>query len=90
MPDSQTLLSAVVDAQINLGFAGSDAGITEVAADKGYHTNAQITDCPCEITNPHAQPKKTRHCADLPIPRQFNDLLGWRRSGIRGAVHLNC
>ena len=44
-PDTQTLLSAVMDAQINLVFAGSDADIVEVAADKGYHSNAQITDC---------------------------------------------
>ena len=44
-PDSQTLLPAVVDAQLNLVLAGSDADITEVAADKGYHANAQITEC---------------------------------------------
>lgn len=44
-PDSQTLLPAVVDAQINLVLAGSDSDITEVAADKGYHANAQITEC---------------------------------------------
>lgn len=44
-PDSQTLLTAVVDAQINLVLAGSEADITEVAADKGYHANAQITEC---------------------------------------------
>jgi len=44
-PDSQTLLSAVVDAQINLVIAGSDADIKEVAADKGYHANDQITAC---------------------------------------------
>ena len=44
-PDSQTLLSAVVDARVNLILAGSDADIIEVAADKGYHSNAQITDC---------------------------------------------
>lgn len=44
-PDSQTLLSAVVDAQINLVLAGSDANIKEVAADKGYHANDQITAC---------------------------------------------
>ena len=44
-PDSQTLLPAVVEAQINLVLAGSDADIEEVAADKGYHSNAQITAC---------------------------------------------
>ena len=44
-PDSQTLLPAVVDAQINLVLADSDADIVEVAADKGYHSNTQITDC---------------------------------------------
>lgn len=44
-PDTKTLLPAVEDAQANLTAAGSDAEITEVAADKGYHSNAQITDC---------------------------------------------
>ena len=44
-PDSQTLLPAVVDAQINLVLADSAADIVEVAADKGYHSNTQITDC---------------------------------------------
>tara|TARA_R110002072_G_C7951867_1_gene533258 strand:+ start:940 stop:1632 length:693 start_codon:yes stop_codon:yes gene_type:complete len=44
-PDSQTLLSAVVDAQINPVLTGNDADIMEVAADKGYHSNTQITDC---------------------------------------------
>ena len=44
-PDTQTLLTAVEDGQANLEAAGSDAEITEVAADKGYHSNAQITEC---------------------------------------------
>lgn len=44
-PDTQTLAGAVVDAQVNLMRAGSDAGIREVAADKGYHSNRQITEC---------------------------------------------
>ena len=44
-PDSQTLLSAVLDAQANLIRSGSDAEIQEVAADKGYHANEQITEC---------------------------------------------
>jgi transposase len=44
-PDSQTLLAAVVDAQINLIRSGSQVEIQEVAADKGYHANEQITDC---------------------------------------------
>ena len=43
--DTQTLLPAVVDAQVNLVRAGSDADIKEVAADKGDHSNDQITDC---------------------------------------------
>ena len=44
-PDSQTLCDAVIDAQENLQRAGSDAVITEVAADKGYHANAQLAGC---------------------------------------------
>ncbi len=41
-PDSQILCDAVIDAQENLQRAGSEAVITEVAADKGYHANAQL------------------------------------------------
>ena len=41
-PDSQTLCDAVVDAQETLERAGSDTIIAEVAADKGYHANAQL------------------------------------------------
>ena len=44
-PDSQTLCDAVIDAQENLERAGSDASIKEVAADKGYHANAQLAGC---------------------------------------------
>lgn len=44
-PDSGTLLAAVMDAQINLVRGDSDAEVTEVAADKGYHSNQQIADC---------------------------------------------
>lgn len=44
-PDSQTLCDAVIDAQENLERAGSDAVITDVAADKGYHANAQLAGC---------------------------------------------
>ena len=44
-PDSQTLCDAVIDAQENLECAGSAAAITEVAADKGYHANAQLAGC---------------------------------------------
>jgi len=44
-PDTATLAIAVADAQVNLARAGSDADIQEVAADKGYHANDQITEC---------------------------------------------
>lgn len=44
-PDSQTLCDAVIDAQENLQRAGSYVVITEVAADKGYHANAQLAGC---------------------------------------------
>ena len=60
-PDSQTLLSDVVNAQINLAFAGSDADIKEVAADKGYHSNAQITDCTATGLRTYIPKPKLRH-----------------------------
>jgi transposase len=44
-PDSQTLCDAVIDAQENLDRADCDTVVTEVAADKGYHSNAQLAGC---------------------------------------------
>jgi|GEM_PF-1322360 len=44
-PDSQTLCEAVIVAQENLQRAGSDAVITEVAAGKDHHVNAQLAGC---------------------------------------------
>lgn len=44
-PDSMTLCDAVVVAQENLERAGRDAVIAEVAADKGYHSNAHLAGC---------------------------------------------
>lgn len=40
--DSQTMVDSVVEAQINLEAAGSEAQIEEVAADKGYHAAATL------------------------------------------------
>lgn len=42
--DHQTLIESVGQAQLNLERAGVESTISEVAADKGYHTNQQITD----------------------------------------------
>ena len=36
---------AVVDALVNLIRGETDADVKEVAADKGYHSSQQITDC---------------------------------------------
>ena len=43
--DSQTMVDSVVEAQANLQAAGSAATIEEVAADKGYHSAANLTLC---------------------------------------------
>ena len=43
--DSQTLVGAVIDAQVNLVKADCQAAIQEVTADKGYHANETIRDC---------------------------------------------
>jgi transposase len=71
-PDSQTLCDAVIDAQDNLERAGSDTVIAEVAADKGYHANAQLTGCdelglPTYIPEPSSprQRKWTDKCDEV-------------------------
>ena len=43
--DSQTLVGAVIDAQVNLVKAGCDADLQEVTADKGYHANESVREC---------------------------------------------
>lgn len=40
--DTQTLLTSVVTAKINVEHCGNSAEIEEVAADKGYHANEQL------------------------------------------------
>lgn len=40
--DTRTMVDSVLEAVINLGEAGSEAGIDEVAADKGYHAAATL------------------------------------------------
>jgi transposase len=40
--DTQTMVDSVLEAVINLSEAGSEAGIDEVAADKGYHAAATL------------------------------------------------
>ena len=44
-PDSQTLCESLVHAQMHLQDADLDDTIAEVAADKGYHSNAQLAEC---------------------------------------------
>lgn len=44
-PDSQTLCESLVHAQMHLEEAGLENDINEVVADKGYHSNAQLTEC---------------------------------------------
>jgi len=43
-PDTDTLLPSLAAAEVNLIRAGSEEDIEEVAADKGYHSNAVLTD----------------------------------------------
>ncbi|MCA9037832.1 MAG: transposase [Planctomycetaceae bacterium] len=43
--DTSTLSEAMVDAQLNLIRSDSDVELKAVAADKGYHSNTQVTDC---------------------------------------------
>ena len=82
--DTQTLLPAVVDAQVNLVRAGSEADIKEVAADKGYHSNDQITDCTAVglrtyVPEP-ASPRK-RRWTDKPEETRTAVLKNRRRTG---------
>ena len=45
--DTDTLADSVMEAQVNLNEAGSEAEIEEVAADKGYHAAETLELCEC-------------------------------------------
>lgn len=43
--DADSLLGRVIEAQVNMSRAGSDAAIRRVAADKGYHKTSELAEC---------------------------------------------
>jgi len=90
-PDTQTLLTSVESAQQNLTSAGSDATINEVAADRGYHSNDQITDCTeAGIRTYIAEPRspKNRKWTDKPPSMKRAVLNNRRRSKRRKSRDL--
>lgn len=90
-PDTQTLLQSVESAQNNLTAAGSDGTIKEVAADRGYHSNDQITACTeAGLRTYIAEPRlpKNRKWTDKPPSMKQAVLNNRRRSKRRKSRDL--
>jgi transposase len=81
-PDTQTLEDSLNAAQTNQHEAGSEQQITEVAADKGYHANEQLTSLrehtPYRTYIPEPQLKHGRTWTDKP-PEQKEAVYANRR-----------
>lgn len=72
-PDSQTLCESLVHAQMHLQDADLDDTIDEVVADKGYHSNAQLTECDelgFRTYIPEPASKHKRRWTDKPIEQK--------------------
>src|SRR5437867_5656662 len=85
-PDAETIVDSVMEAQVNLCEAGSDAEIRDVAADKGYHKASTLelagglslrTYIP-EPKNPHG-----RRWTDKPVGHQ--EAVYGNRRRVKGA-----
>ena len=59
--DARTLVDSVMEAEGNLKEAGSDTGIDEVAADKGYHAAATLKECETWNFRPYIPEPKRPH-----------------------------
>lgn len=71
--DPSTLLSTVVQAQVNTLLAGSDADLQDVVADKGYHkaeTLAELEGFELRTYIPEKQQSKRRRWTDKPEAHQ--------------------
>jgi hypothetical protein len=61
--DTQTMVDSVMQAQINLAEAGSEQQIEEIAADKGYHSAANIElSGSLDFRTYIPEPKRQRQC----------------------------
>lgn len=67
--DAETLVPTLLDAQIHLVRAGSDAEVAEVVADKGYHAAETLADCEKWQVRTYVPEKRSphrRHWTDKP------------------------
>ena len=84
--DTETMMDSVIQAQLNLDAAGSDAKIEEAAADKGYHESDTLE--LCEFVGlrtyiPEPQRKHERRWTDKPAEFQqavYNNRRRMRRN----------
>jgi transposase len=61
--DNQTMVDSVIEAQVNLEQAGCEEQIEEVAADKGYHSAANLELCESLSLRTYIPEPKRKHAA---------------------------
>jgi hypothetical protein len=84
--DSGTLLESVVTAQIDLVRAGSESGLEEVAADKGYHKAEALADCADGGLRTHRpEPRRAKERAWTDKPAGWEAAYRGNRRRVRGA-----
>jgi len=89
--DTETLVDSVIQAQLNLKQAGSDAQIEEVAADKGYHAAHALEladDLNLRTYIPEPQHAHQRRWTDKPEEQRRAVINNRRRAGRAKAKQL--
>jgi transposase len=82
--DTQTMVDSVLEAVINLSEAGSEAGIDEVAADKGYHAAATLEMAEfCSLRTYIPEPKRKHDSRWTDKPADFQRCVYNNRRRVR-------
>ena len=83
--DTDTLCDSLVDAQLNLDAAGSDAQIQEGVADKGYHAAATIELCDdLSFRTYIPEPKRPHRSRWTDKPPEYRDAVYGNRRRVKG------
>jgi transposase len=84
--DTATMVDSVMAAQVNLQQAGSAAQISAAAADKGYHSAANLELCEALLLRTYIPEKRSRHRARwIGKPAEFQAAVYANRRRVRGA-----
>jgi hypothetical protein len=83
--DPETLCDSVLEAQLKLQEAGSDAEIADVAADKGYHKAATLALCRALGLRTYIpEPERPHQCCWTDKPEEHREAVYANRRRVRG------